>query len=342
MIAEVTLLWALRSPCNLGCRYCYFGTIEDHRDAPPNLFGTLSHLSRSDLDLNTITTFAKTLRDSRVKRVFLAGGEPLIWPQTFSVVDVIKAADVQVVLCTNGIPLNRPEILEQILRLGVDAVSISLDSPDPVHNDTYRPARNGTHGFHDVVSGTHRLLDARGPARSPRVGLYTVVTRRNIESIVRVAALAASWGCDYFVPQPISLATTHPLFNELSLTDRDVAAVQSALDQLYTASETVVLPTPTYRSQFTAAIASAEPATVRRCFGGADLFFIEPDGSVFDCPSSLKISSDSRRRTIAAATARELFGTTGHRTDCHLFTRDCVNMWPLMGFDTFVSDEPPS
>ncbi len=34
---DVTLLWALRSPCNLGCTYCYFGTIEDHKTAPPTI-----------------------------------------------------------------------------------------------------------------------------------------------------------------------------------------------------------------------------------------------------------------------------------------------------------------
>lgn len=36
--AGVTLLWALRSKCDLGCRYCYFGTIEDHRVQAPLLF----------------------------------------------------------------------------------------------------------------------------------------------------------------------------------------------------------------------------------------------------------------------------------------------------------------
>ena len=31
---DMTLLWALRSPCNLGCQYCYFGTIEEDRATP--------------------------------------------------------------------------------------------------------------------------------------------------------------------------------------------------------------------------------------------------------------------------------------------------------------------
>lgn len=47
--AGTILLWALRSPCDLGCLYCYFGTIEEHRAGPGVQEGQLSHLSRADL-----------------------------------------------------------------------------------------------------------------------------------------------------------------------------------------------------------------------------------------------------------------------------------------------------
>jgi len=69
----ITLLWALRSPCNLGCRYCYFGTIEEHRAAPATGPGALSHLARTDLTREQVFTFAAGLGDSAVGRVFLAG-----------------------------------------------------------------------------------------------------------------------------------------------------------------------------------------------------------------------------------------------------------------------------
>src|SRR5438105_2019334 len=134
---DVTLLWALRSPCNLGCRYCYFGTIDEHRVTMPVESGQLSHLSRRDLDRADITAFLNTIDESAVRRVFLAGGEPLNWPHTHSVVEILKAAGVQVVICTNGIPLNRPEITAWIVDLAVDAVSVSIDSADADYNDRY-------------------------------------------------------------------------------------------------------------------------------------------------------------------------------------------------------------
>jgi sulfatase maturation enzyme AslB (radical SAM superfamily) len=132
------------------------------------------------------------------------------WPPVLDVIEAIKNAGVQVVLCTNGIRLNRPDTTARIIELGVDAVSVSLDSTDPAANDRYRPAHRGEHGWHDVVSGIRSLLAVRGTGRPPRVGVYTVITRRNLSQVHEMGALAAGLGCDYYVPQPVSLAPDHP------------------------------------------------------------------------------------------------------------------------------------
>jgi hypothetical protein len=77
---------------------------------------------------------------------------------------------------------------------------------------------------------------------------------------------------------------------------------------------------------------------VAGCFGGRELFFIEPDGSVWDCPSSLKIAAtpSGRLRSIRGHAATGLFTAVSRCTDCALFSRDCVNMWPLMEFAGFA------
>lgn len=337
----VTLLWALRSPCNLGCRYCYFGTIEEHRAAIPQQSGALSHLARTDLDLAAITAFVHTLPGSRVKRVFIAGGEPLIWPPVMDVIAAIKGAGVQVVLCTNGISLNRPDLVDEIIGLGVDGVSVSLDSPTAEYNDTWRPARNGKHGHHDVISGIQALIAARGSNPSPRVGLYSVITRLNIDVVRTGAVLASQLGCDYFVPQPIALDRGHALHTQLSLTGGDAHPMSEAFTQLYRSAATVRLPDPSYPGRVVDSI-THEHGFVRGCFGGTNLFFIEPDGSVYDCPSSVKIAAAAAAQTIRGADARALFAVAGPRADCALFSRDCVNMWPLMGFERFLAERPPT
>lgn len=153
--------------------------------------------------------------------------------------------------------------------------------------------------------------------------------------------LAADLGINYFVPQPISLAPGHPLRSELGLASEHVTAVTNELAHLYDARLGIGLPDRSYAASFAATLRSESPGFVAGCFGGHSLFFIEPDGSVWDCPSYLKIAATpaSRRRTIRGGDARRLFGPGYHcPADCDLFSRDCVNMWPLAGFDDFLPD----
>jgi MoaA/NifB/PqqE/SkfB family radical SAM enzyme len=335
------LLWALRSPCDLGCRYCYFGTIEEHRAAPSLSPGQLSHLSRTDLPAADVLAFAATLAGSAVSRVFLAGGEPLRWPPLLDLIRMIKSAGVQVVVCTNGIALNRPEITSALVDAGVDAISVSLDSADPAYNDRWRPSRNYKDGWAQVISGITALARARGSMDLPRIGVYSVITRLNIADILAVPQLAAGLGCDYAVAQPIALPSGHALHGELALTPSDVPAVTTAFTQLTHAGLPLAVPAHGYASQVATAI-TAPVSAVRGCFGGSTLAFIEPDGSLWDCPSSLRITATppSRRATIKGTDARTLFASPPPCADCALFSVDCVNMWPLMDFSRFLPAAP--
>ncbi|MFI0420499.1 radical SAM protein [Spongiactinospora sp. 9N601] len=327
MRKPITLLWSLRSPCNLGCRYCYFGTIEEHRGQPARPVGQLSHLSRDDLKADEVFAFARTLDRSPVGRVYVAGGEPLIWPPILDLLKILKEAGIEVVVCTNGIPLGREEILTGLVSLGIDAISVSLDSTDPAYNDRWRPARNGADGWPQVING---IRAARHATPRLRIGVYSVITRCNIPQVVQVARLAADLGCDYYVPQPVALDATHPLHKELSLRVSDIPAIREAFAELY--SLPLTLPHPGFPAQVIASISHAT-ATVQNCFGGHTLHFIQPDGTVWDCPSYLRIAAtpESHWKTIKGHSATEIFPEPrGCGASCALFSRDCVNMWPLM------------
>ncbi|MDW6057886.1 radical SAM protein [Streptomyces sp. FXJ1.4098] len=104
MRRDITLLWGLRSRCAVACLYCYFGTVEEHKASPPDQLGILSHISRNDLSREEIIAFARTLEDSPVERVVIAGGEPLDWPAALDLIEIIKNAGCEVVIATNGIP----------------------------------------------------------------------------------------------------------------------------------------------------------------------------------------------------------------------------------------------
>ncbi|WP_433358836.1 radical SAM protein [Streptosporangium sp. CA-115845] len=332
MPRDATLLWGLRSPCGFACPHCYFGTIEEHKQAPPNEVGVLSHLSRTDLPPRALKAFAQTLAGSPIERVVIAGGEPLDWPPTLEVIELIKEAGCQVVIATNGIPLTRPPVAERLIALGVDGVSVSLDSADAQTNDRLRPSRSGRFGYDDVLAGIGALLAARGDRHAPRVGIYTVVIRERPQEITDMAHLAGRLGVDYYVPQPISLTPDHKLFEELTHRREDVRAVAEQLDRLYDEPGRVALPDLSYARRFVTAISTQEGGHVPDCFGGARLFFIQPDGSLWDCPSDRRIAATppEQRRTIRDGDARTLFATRPACTNCSLFSRDCVNMWPLV------------
>lgn len=339
---DLTLLWALRSPCNLGCDYCYFGTLDEHREAPPTQPGQLSHLPHGDLNLADITRFLSTVDRSSVKRVFLAGGEPLIWPSIGHVIETLTGAGVEVTVCTNGIPLNRPAIRQMLLDTGVHGVSVSLDSADPDTNDTHRPAPNRKDGWHTVVSGIKALVADRGHHAAPKIGMYSVITRLTVTSLPATARFAAALGLDYFVPQPISLARDHRLHDELALREQDLPTLTAALDAVYDADLGLELPAACYPERIASTVRH-ELQLVHGCFGGHQLAFIQPDGSVWDCPSRHKIATIARagtQRSIATHTAAELFPARANTggCDCPLYSGDCVNMWPLMqDFDRFLA-----
>ncbi len=339
---NLTVLWAPRSPCNLSCDYCYFGTLEEHREAPPTQPGQLSHLPQGDLHLADITRFLSTVDRSGIKRVFLAGGEPLIWPPMQQVIRTLTGAGVEVTVCTNGIPLNRPEIRHMLLDAGVSGVSVSLDSSDAALNDLHRPARNRKHGHRDVLDGISTLVADRAHHGTPKIGLYTVITRWTLPGLPATAAMAAQLGVDYFVPQPISLENDHPLHHELSLREEDLQALTEALDAIYDADLDLSLPAPRYPAQISSVV-QHDLQLVHGCFGGHQLAFIEPDGSVWDCPSRYRIAATAEagtQRSITTVTAAELFPQQERDggTDCPLYSRDCVSMWPLVqDFDRFFA-----
>lgn len=340
MPRDITLLWALRSPCSFKCPQCYFGELDDHKEELPEGPGVLSHIPVRDIDYAAMDAFAKTLADSPVERVVLAGGEPLDWLPTLSLIKTIKEYGCQVVVATNGVPLTRPGIAQRLVALGVDGVSVSLDSTDPAVNDQMRPSRSGRAGYREVLAGVRTLLNLRGSAPGPRVGIYTVVYRSRPQEITDVARLAGELGVDYYVPQPVSLPPGHKLFDELCHTPDDVPAVADQLDRLQSDPGGLVLPDADYLRQFVASIATQDSGRVADCYGGAQLFFIQPDGSLWDCPSDRRIAATapSEQRSIVGADARTLFADRPPCTDCSHFSRDCVNMGPLvLGMPRFLA-----
>ena len=152
--------------------------------------------------------------------------------------------------------------------------------------------------------------------------------RDRLQEITDVARLAA----DYYVLQPISRPPERQLFDRRCHTPEDVPAVEDQLRCLQADPRGLTLPDPAYMRQFLTSIATQDSGRVEDCFGRAQLFFIQPDGSLWDCPSDRRITATalSQQRSIVGADARTLFNGRPACTDCSHFSQDCVNMGPLV------------
>jgi hypothetical protein len=172
------------------------------------------------------------------------------------------------------------------------------------------------------------------------------VTRATLPGLLDTARLAAQLGVDYFVPQPISLEPAHPLHTELALRPQDEPALRDAFDAVHDAHLPLQLPGPRYPAQVASTLRH-ELQLIHGCFGGDGLAFIEPDGTVWDCPSRYRIAATREGHgpeRITGTTAATLFPRTSRPgpCDCPLYSGDCVNMWPLIeDFDRFLTPGSP-
>lgn len=129
--------------CNLRCRYCMPEGIEQ-------------------VPMNELLTYEEIIRvchgaaRAGICKLKITGGEPLVRPGCPKLVKELKsiAGIEQVTMTTNGILLKK--FLPELLKNGLDAVNISLDTMD---RDTYRQI-TGKDGLLQVADGIREALES--------------------------------------------------------------------------------------------------------------------------------------------------------------------------------------
>ena len=127
-----------------------------------------------------------------MRRAVLHGiGEPLLNRDLPKMVRYLKARDVEVLFNSNGTLLN-PWWQEQLVTSGLDEFRCSVDGADPV---TYAHIR-GADLLHKIVAGLEGLVKTKAALGSatPRLSIWMVATRDNIEELPDLVRLAARLG----------------------------------------------------------------------------------------------------------------------------------------------------
>ncbi|MFM7069658.1 MAG: mycofactocin radical SAM maturase [Actinomycetes bacterium] len=168
--APICLTWELTYGCNLSCVHC------------------LSSSGRRDpAELSTEECYSviDELERLQVFYVNLGGGEPMMRPDFFEIVEYAVSHHVGVKFSTNGTYIDA-ESAKRLASMDYLDVQISLDGADAAVNDAVRGA-----GSYDAALAAMEHLAAAnfGPFK-----ISVVVTRHNVDQLDEYLALAERFG----------------------------------------------------------------------------------------------------------------------------------------------------
>jgi len=161
-----TLDLEVTSRCNLACRYCYYQNNAgvEYRDLPTERW----------------LAFIEELGAAQVMSVSIGGGEALLRPDIFTLIDAVVANRMRFELLSNGFPVT-DEVARRLAATGrCDYVQISLDGSRPETHELMR----GPGSFAPALAAI-RTLEAAGVPTAVRVTVHA----GNIDDLPAIARL---------------------------------------------------------------------------------------------------------------------------------------------------------
>lgn len=144
--------------CNFSCKHCFSANLST---------------SNRKITLDEVRKLSQQADELGVWQWHLQGGEPLIWDDLDQVIEAVNPSKYYLFLTTNGYLLTS-EKAKHLAHIGVDKISVSLDSFDGTAHDTFRN-KPGSH-----KKAIEALFNAQKAGM--QVNINTVITRQNIRS----------------------------------------------------------------------------------------------------------------------------------------------------------------
>jgi radical SAM protein with 4Fe4S-binding SPASM domain len=173
--APLFTVWNITQACNLTCKHCYQNA---HRNPDPDELTTDEKLGLID-----------QMGDEFVPFVAFAGGEPLVTPDLWKVLERCEKRGLHVTLATNGTMLT-PEICQRLKAANVKYIEVSLDSLNPEEHDEFRGQAGS---WKRTVQGIRNSV-----AAGIRTGMAVCFTRQTAHTVDEVVRFAIDLGCKTF------------------------------------------------------------------------------------------------------------------------------------------------
>jgi len=168
------VVWNVCMHCNMSCPHCYAAAV-----AEP---------SPTDLSHEEGLRLLDDLASCGVSVVIFSGGEPLLRPDLFELMEHAKSIGMSPQLSTNGVLIDEG-VAARLAKLGVAYVGVSIDGVQEF-NDEYRGLDGG---FEAALTG---LRNVRGAGM--RTGVRMTLSKRNFEQLPDMLALAQRERFDRF------------------------------------------------------------------------------------------------------------------------------------------------
>jgi Fe-coproporphyrin III synthase len=165
------VIWNITNRCNLRCDHCYMGA--DGHALPDQLS------DEEAIDL------VHQMGEAGVPVIFLSGGEPMVRPNFWEILETARGLGIRVTVSTNATLIDR-NVAKRLKANGIDWISTSMYGPAEFHDDMVR------------VPGTQaRVIEAIKILREEGVGvaLKCAVSTETWPYIYDIIALAKELDC---------------------------------------------------------------------------------------------------------------------------------------------------
>ena len=156
--------WAITKECNIDCVHC-------------------RGMGETELSREIVLKTAKEIPSLKPKWVIIEGGEPLMRPELFEILKIIRDGGIKVYLITNGTLLNK-SVAEKLAALNVNLM-ISVDGAD---KESYEKTRRGAN-FEKLkeavaIANEYNILDS----------CPVTIGKHNLEEIDKLFSFVKSIG----------------------------------------------------------------------------------------------------------------------------------------------------
>ena len=156
------VVWNITRTCNLRCVHCYSDS--------------MAMRYPGELDWGQMQAVVADLAAYRIPSLLFSGGEPLIHPRFFDLVETATEAGLKLTISTNGTLID-PEKAARLKAANVAYVGISLDGIGAIHDEF----RGKEGAFKAAVRGFRHCEEV-----GQKTGLRMTLTRHNVANLERI------------------------------------------------------------------------------------------------------------------------------------------------------------